>query len=90
MSHSATAEIFMTGQSQAVRLPKEFELPGKEMRITKTGSGILLEPIHEHKKCTTPEEMWAAIDAITGGKFEIDLPKDPPVEPEDIFGENKS
>ena len=83
MNKSATGKIFMTGRSQAVRLPKEFRLPGKEVQITKTGRGILLEPIQ--KKYATPEEMWAAIDAITGGKFEIDIPPDEPAPPEDFF-----
>ena len=40
-----TAKIFMTGRSQAVRLPKEFRLPGKEVRISRVGRGILLEPV---------------------------------------------
>lgn len=40
-----TAKIFKNGQSQAVRLPKEFRLPGKEVAISRCGTGILLEPI---------------------------------------------
>ena len=88
MSEHATAKIFMTGRSQAVRLPKEFRLPGKEVRITRTESGILLEPIR--KRYATPEEMWAAIDAITGGKFEIEIRPDEPAPPEDVFVEDKA
>jgi antitoxin VapB len=54
-----TAKLFMTGRSQAVRLPKEFRFPGKEVRIRRFGTGVLLEPI--------PVDMnavFAAIDAI--------------------------
>ena len=40
-----TAKLFMHGRSQAVRLPKAFRLPGKEVRVTRVGNGILLEPI---------------------------------------------
>jgi antitoxin VapB len=40
-----TAKIFMHGRSQAVRLPKEFRLPGKEVRVRRVGKGVLLEPI---------------------------------------------
>lgn len=40
-----TAKIFMHGRSQAVRLPKEFRLPGREVRVSKVGNGVLLEPI---------------------------------------------
>jgi len=29
----ATAKLFKTGRSQAVRLPKEFRFEGKEVRI---------------------------------------------------------
>ncbi len=38
------AKIFLTGRSQAVRLPKEFRLKGKEVYVTKFGSSILLTP----------------------------------------------
>ena len=31
---SATAKLFMHGRSQAVRLPKEFRLPGTEVRVS--------------------------------------------------------
>ena len=37
----------MNGRSQAVRLPKDLRLPGKEVSIRRLGSGILIEPITE-------------------------------------------
>ncbi len=39
------AKIFQTGRSQAVRLPKEFRFEGKEVRIRRAGSAVVLEPI---------------------------------------------
>jgi antitoxin VapB len=39
-----TAKLFSNGRSQAVRLPKEFRLEGREVFIKKTGAGILLLP----------------------------------------------
>jgi antitoxin VapB len=45
MNEIATAKIFKHGRSQAVRLPKEFRLPGKEVRVRRVGSGVLLEPL---------------------------------------------
>lgn len=39
-----TARIFKSGNSQAVRLPKEFHLEGAEVYIKKVGSGVLLMP----------------------------------------------
>ena len=41
----ATAKLFQNGRSQAIRLPKEFRLPGKEVTISKQGNKIILEPI---------------------------------------------
>ena len=41
----ATAKLFKTGRSQAVRLPKEFRFEGKEVRIRRIGNGVLLEPM---------------------------------------------
>lgn len=40
-----TAKLFQNGNSQAVRLPKEFRLPGNEVKISKHGNQIILEPI---------------------------------------------
>lgn len=39
-----TAKIFKNGQSQAVRLPKEFRFSGKEVYIKKIGNMVLLIP----------------------------------------------
>ena len=40
-----TTSLFMNGRSQAVRLPKELRLPGKEVSIRRLGAGVLVEPI---------------------------------------------
>lgn len=42
-----TAKLFQNGRSQAVRLPKAFRLPGKEVKISKQGNKIILEPIED-------------------------------------------
>jgi antitoxin VapB len=39
-----TAKIFMSGRSQAVRLPKAYRLPGREVFIKKMGNAIVLIP----------------------------------------------
>jgi antitoxin VapB len=39
------AKLFMTGRSQAVRLPKEFRFPGTEVRVTKIGDEVVLTPV---------------------------------------------
>ena len=38
------AKLFKSGGSQAVRLPKEFRLPGTEVYVEKQGSVIVLRP----------------------------------------------
>lgn len=35
----------MHGRSQAVRLPKEFRLPGTEVRVSRLGDTVVLEPM---------------------------------------------
>lgn len=38
----ATAKVFRSGNSQAVRLPKQFRLKSKEVEISKRGDEIVL------------------------------------------------
>ena len=52
-----TAKLFWSGRSQAVRLPKEFRLPGDKVRIRRHGAAIVIEPI--------PAD-WRWLDALRG------------------------
>ena len=47
-----TAKLFKNGQSQAVRLPKEFRMSGDEVYIKKQGEAIILLP---------KENSWAPL-----------------------------
>lgn len=40
-----TAKLFKNGNSQAVRLPKAYRFPGKEVKISRVGNQVILEPI---------------------------------------------
>lgn len=40
-----TAKLFQNGNSQAVRLPKEFRMPGDRVKISQQGRQIILEPL---------------------------------------------
>ena len=42
-----TAKLFRNGQSQAVRLPKEFRFEGVSVFIQHLGGGVLLVPKHD-------------------------------------------
>jgi antitoxin VapB len=59
------AKLFWNGRSQAVRLPKEFRFEGDQVRVSRMGAGVLLEPVQGVKK-ETVEEWFARIDAIKG------------------------
>jgi antitoxin VapB len=63
----AKARLFMHGRSQAVRVPKEFRLPGKEVLVGRDGDKVILEPIE--KPPFDPKAFWAKIDALGGGDF---------------------
>jgi antitoxin VapB len=40
-----TAKLFLSGSSQAVRLPKQYRFPVKEVAVKHFGNGVLLLPI---------------------------------------------
>ena len=79
----STARLFMHGRSQAVRLPKEFRFEGKEVRVSRIGDKVILEPME-----TPPIDaaaLWVSLDAMGARAFMIaGLPDDAPVEPEDL------
>jgi antitoxin VapB len=68
---TATAKLFKSGRSQAVRLPKEFRFEGKEVRIRRHGNGVLLEPIE-----IDLDAVFAKIDS-----YGVDFPEREPQPP---------
>lgn len=76
MSEKATAKIFKHGRSQAVRLPKEFRLPGKEVRVRRLGNGILLEPME-----FDVDAWFARLDKYRHIPFMEDGREQPPMPP---------
>ena len=77
-----TAKLFMHGRSQAVRLPKEFRFEGTEVRVSKVGEKVILEPL---EKPPFDVRAWRArLDAMGAEDFLPEgLPDDPPLEPDD-------
>jgi antitoxin VapB len=74
---SATAKLFKHGRSQAVRLPKEFRFKGREVRVTKVGDRVILEPME------APGPMpWKIIDQ-TGDLPFMPEGREQPAMPED-------
>lgn len=78
---SVTAKLFVHGRSQAVRLPKECRFEGKEVRVTKVGNKVILEPL------TTPGEVpWDLIDGLSDIPFMPEGRDQPAMPPDkDIF-----
>ena len=60
------AKLFLNGRSQAVRLPKEFRLPGEEVHIRREGDTVILEPI---RPAGWPEGFWRTV-RIADASFE--------------------
>lgn len=67
----------MHGRNQAVRLPKEFRLPGKEVRVTKVGDKVILEPL---EKAPFDVAAWRAELVAAGARTFLPdgLPEDEP------------
>jgi antitoxin VapB len=58
------AKIFVNGRSQAVRLPQEFRFTGSQVRVTRQGRGVLLEPLSP-----TVDDWFAELDRFKGEAF---------------------
>ncbi|HEX6015048.1 MAG TPA: type II toxin-antitoxin system VapB family antitoxin [Geminicoccaceae bacterium] len=58
------AKLFQNGRSQAVRLPREFRFPGERVRVSRLGSGVLLEPVVDDLA-----SWFAAMDRLNDGPF---------------------
>ena len=55
-----TAKVFKSGNSQAVRIPREFHLDDDEVEIRRRGSTLVLEP---RKRSWTP--LFESLDKFT-------------------------
>jgi antitoxin VapB len=80
----SSAKLFMHGRSQAVRLPKEFRFEGTEVRVSKVGDKVILEPL---EKPPFDVKAWRAkLDALGAADFLPDgLPDEAPIEPDDTI-----
>jgi len=69
-----TAKIFQNGRSQAVRIPKAFRLKGSEVKITKKGDKLILEPLASSR---WPKGFWDVFAADPDFKTPEPLPIKP-------------
>ena len=72
------AKVFQSGNSQAVRLPKEFRIASLEVQIFRKGDDIVLR---ENRK--TLAEALAELPPLPND-FELELPEDRPPQERDL------
>lgn len=75
----STAKLFKNGRSQAVRLPKEFAMPGREVFIRRVGRAVILVP---------KDDPWGDLEEALA-RFSDDFMvtrEQPPVDERETFG----
>jgi antitoxin VapB len=67
-------KLFKNGRNQAVRIPREFELPGEDAIMRKEGERLIIEP-------APPKSLLALLATLA--PLDEDFPQisDPPPEP---------
>lgn len=56
--------LFRNGANQAVRIPKEFELPGNQAIIHREGDKLIIEAVHDKPKKGTVAALVAALEEL--------------------------
>jgi antitoxin VapB len=69
------ARLFANGRSQAVRLPRQFRFPGTQVRVSRHGRGVLIEPV-----VSDVDEWFAELDRYADEPFMADGRHEPPAE----------
>ena len=68
-------KLFKNGRNQAVRIPREFELPGEDAIMRKDGDKLIIEP-------APPKSLLAVLALLT--PLEEDFPPIPDPAPERV------
>lgn len=81
MGEERHVRLFRNGRSQAVRIPRDFELPGDEATIRKEDGRLIIEPVRKKtlKNLLALLDSWEPLDEKIG-----DIPDLPP-EPFESF-----
>jgi len=53
MESGRKVRLFRNGSNQAIRIPREFELPGSEARLRKEGDSLIITPVKERSLLAT-------------------------------------
>ena len=76
MNAPRRATLFTNGSNQAIRIPRDFELPGKEALIRKEGDRLIIEPVPPPRLLA----VLATLDPIDDTFPDIQDPAPEPVE----------
>ena len=72
-----TARTFMTGRSQAIRLPLEYRLPDEEIFVNRIGNTITLTPVSKLKESFAESLRMFTDDFMEDGRPpQIDAKRD--------------
>ncbi len=68
-------KLFKNGANQAVRIPKEFELPGTQAMMHREGNRLILELVPDKpKKGTAAALLWALDEMAKLGPIDEEFP----------------
>ena len=56
------ARLFRNGRNQALRIPREFELPGDEVIIHKEGARLIVEPVKKTSGLADLLASWEPLE----------------------------
>jgi len=76
MNDVMTTKVFTSGNSQAVRLPRQFRLEDGEVYIAKEDDRIVIFP--KPQKFTSLQDVQDFFDSIHSPDFEIERDMSPP------------
>jgi len=56
------ARLFRNGRNQAVRIPREFELPGNEVILRKEGDRLIVDPVRKPNSLAELLASWEPVE----------------------------
>ncbi len=77
MTAERHVKLFKNGRNQAVRIPREFELPGEDAIMRKEGERLIIEP-------TPPASLLALLATLSPLEEEFPPIDDPVPEPVEL------
>jgi antitoxin VapB len=70
-------KLFRNGRNQAVRIPREFELPGNDAIMRKEGERLIIEP-------ATPMSLLSMLDKLSAIDDVFPPIRELPIDPVDL------